>query len=171
MIRYTCKCIYIGFLFIIWSLKAFSNDTDSLLQLLASKIPDTSRVNTLNAYSKTFNSTNPDSTVKVAMAARELAQKIHFNDGLALAYKNMGIGYYLQGKYVDAIKNWQLALDVYQASGNKAGVANMLSNQGGVYYQKGDDAKALELYLHSLKISEEVADPLRIATAMNNVGS
>ncbi len=171
MIRYTCKCIYFSFLFIILGSKAFSNYTDSLVQLLAAKIPDTSRVNTLNAYSKTFNSTNPDSTVKIAMAARDLAEKIHFKNGLALSYKNMGIGYYLQGKYIEAIKSWQSALDVYQAMKNKAGVANMLSNQGSVYYQNGDDAKALELYLHSLKLSEEIGDPLRIATALNNVGS
>ncbi len=172
MRQHICKYIYIHFLFLIFIVSnAFGNDSDSLKQLLTTKLPDTSRVNTLNAFSKTFNNTNPDSSVKIAMAARDLAEKIHFKNGLALAYKNMGIGYYLQGKYVEAIKTWQLALDVYQAMGNKAGVANMLSNQGGVYYQKGDDAKALELYLHSLKISEEVGDPLRIATALNNVGS
>src|SRR6188768_754205 len=82
----------------------------------------------------------------------------------------MGIGYYLLGKYVDAVKTWEQALAVYKLMGDKKGVANMLSNEGAVYFAQGDDAKALELHLQSLKMSEEINDTLRILTSLTNIG-
>ena len=47
----------------------------------------------------------------------------------------------------------------------------MLSNQGAVYFNRGDDAKSLELHLESLKLSEEINDTLRILTSLNNIGA
>ncbi|MBK6990221.1 MAG: tetratricopeptide repeat protein [Bacteroidetes bacterium] len=83
----------------------------------------------------------------------------------------MGIAFYLQGKYIDAVNHWQQALEVYKSIGDKVGVANMLSNQGAVYFNQGDDAKSLQLHLQSLKMSEELNDTLRIVTSLTNIGS
>ena len=82
----------------------------------------------------------------------------------------MGNAYYLQGKFVEPIKTWQSAIEVYEKIGDKTGVANMLSNQGAVYFEKGDEAKSLELHLQSLKLSEELNDTLRILTSLINIG-
>jgi tetratricopeptide (TPR) repeat protein len=38
------------------------------------------------------------------------------------------------------------------------------------YFNAGDDARAIDFYLRSLRISEEVNDRLRIGTALNNIG-
>ena len=119
-----------------------------------------------------FSNTNiPDTSVKIANSSKELAEKINFKPGLALALKNMGIAYYLQGNYIDAINTWQKALEVYKSNGDKVGVANMLSNQGAVYFNQGDDDKSLELHLQSLKMSEDVNDTLRIVTSLTNIGA
>ncbi len=152
------------------SFNSYAGEIDSLKRILTSKIPDTTRVNVLNLLSKEFFNDNPDTAVILAATSRSLAEQINFKAGLALALKNMGIGFYLQGKYVDAIKTWQQALEVYQIIGDKKGVANMLGNQGAIYFARGDDAKALELHLQSLKISEETGDTLRILTSLTNVG-
>ncbi len=152
------------------SFNSYAGEIDSLKRILSSKIPDTIRVNVLNLLSKEFFNDNPDTAVILAATSRSLAEQINFKAGLALALKNMGIGFYLQGKYVDAIKTWQQALEVYQIIGDKKGVANMLGNQGAIYFARGDDAKALELHLQSLKISEETGDTLRILTSLTNVG-
>ena len=47
----------------------------------------------------------------------------------------------------------------------------MLNNIGAIYFSEGDDTKALENYLESLRISEELGDTLRIATALVNIGA
>ncbi len=148
----------------------YASEIDSLKRILSSNISDTIRVNILNSLSKSYFNDNPDTAVIIASSSRSLAEKINYQSGLALALKNMGIGFYLQGKYVDAIKTWQQALEVYQIIGDKKGVANMLGNQGAIYFARGDDAKALELHLQSLKISEETGDTLRILTSLTNTG-
>jgi class 3 adenylate cyclase len=149
---------------------ASANEADSLRRLLSSTIPDTTRVNVMNTLSKSYFDTNPDSSVIIANSSKVLAERIKYKAGLALAIKNMGIGYYLQAKYVEAIKTWQNAMEVYKLIGDKAGVANMLGNQGAVYFNQGDDAKSLELHLKSLKMSEDVGDTLRIITSLVNIG-
>jgi adenylate cyclase len=149
---------------------AFANEVDSLKKILSATIADSTRVDVLNALSKSLFNTNPDTAITIAASAKSLAEQIDYKTGLALACKNMGIGYYLGGKYKEAVLTWQQALDVYKVIGDKAGVANMLSNQGAVYFNQGDDAKALELHLQSLKMSEGINDTLRIVTSLSNIG-
>lgn len=153
------------------SLSAQSNEIDSLRTVLSSEVSDSIKVDALNALSKSFFNSNPDTSVTIADSSRSLAEKIDYKPGLALALKNKGIGYYLQGIYIDAIKTWQEAQKIYTIVGDKAGIANMLSNQGAVYFNKGDDAKSLEIHLQSLRISEEINDTLRILTSLNNIGA
>ncbi|MBK9732665.1 MAG: tetratricopeptide repeat protein [Chitinophagaceae bacterium] len=145
---------------------AYGAERDSLIKLINAAKDDSNKVKLLNTLSKSLFDANPDSSVTIALASKKLAEEINYKTGLGLALKNMGIGYYLQGKYVEAINTWQLALEVYDAADDKKGVANMLSNQGAVYFNQGDDAKALELHLESLKMSEGIGDTLRILTSL-----
>ncbi len=159
------------FFFIYLQVHAQSNVADSLRKLLAKKHPDTTRVNLLNALSKSLFNDKPDTSVVISTSAKTLAEQVNYKPGLALALKNTGIGYYLQGKYINAVKSWQQAQEVYKANGDEAGVANMLSNEGAVYFNQGDEAKSLELHLQSLKMSEDINDTLRILTALTNIGA
>jgi len=150
---------------------AQSGETDSLAAILRGSIPDSVRVDALNNLAKSYFNANPDSSVAIGSRSAALATIIDYKPGLALALKNKGIGYYLQGIYIDAIKTWEEALEVFKQIGDKTGIANMLSNQGAVYFNQGDDVKSLELHLQSLKISEEINDTLRILTSLNNIGA
>jgi adenylate cyclase len=149
---------------------AFANETDSLKKILLTTIADSTRVDVLNALSKSFFNINHDTSIVIAATAKLLAETKNYKSGLALAYKNMGIGYYLGGKYKEAVLTWQQAIEVYKLLNDKTGVANMLSNQGAVYFNQGDDAKSLELHLKSLKMSEEIVDTIRIITSLINIG-
>jgi len=171
MFRLTAKIVFLFFVLTgTLSGKTFAGETDSLKNLLSTRLPDSIRVNVLNALSKAYFNTRPDTSIFIAAESKNLAEKIQYNPGLALAYKNMGIGFYLQGKYKDAVLTWQRAIGVYRLLGDKKGEANMLSNQGAVYFNQGDDAKALELHLQSLKMSEEINDTLRVLTSLTNIG-
>ncbi|MFT3910068.1 MAG: adenylate/guanylate cyclase domain-containing protein [Ferruginibacter sp.] len=171
MINKTCRFIIVSLLFFFCShTNAYSGEIDSLKNLLSTNLNDSVRVNVLNALSKAFFNDNPDTSVTIALTSKKLAEQINYQRGLAQANKNLGAGYYLQGKYKDAVISWQQALDVYKLNDDKTGVANMLSNMGAVYFAQGDDAKAMELYLQSLKMSEELNDTLRILTVLNNIG-
>ncbi|MFT3681314.1 MAG: adenylate/guanylate cyclase domain-containing protein [Ferruginibacter sp.] len=168
-----CRFLVLNiFLFLSFSSKAQSNEIDSLQKLLSvPSITDSAKVDLLNTISKSFISSNPDTAIVIANSAKSLAEHINYQPGLALALKNIGLANYTGSKYKDAIVSWQQAQDVYQLIGDKKGVANMLSNQGAVFFNQGDDAKALELDLKSLKMSEELNDTLRILTSLINIGT
>lgn len=155
----------------LFSHKVFASQQDSLRKLLKSQTEDTFRVNILNQLAKTYFESNPDSAIKISQASKMIADKIGYKSGWALAQKNIGIVYYLQGNYIDAIKTWDQAIQVYQSIGDKRGVANILGNQASVYFNQGDEAKSLELDLKSLQISESINDTLRIVTSLNNIGT
>jgi adenylate cyclase len=144
---------------------------DSLKRMLAKTPEDTSKVNLLLAISKQLLSDAPVESIAFAERARELAETESFATGLALSYKQIGMGYYFQSKWVDAINNWELARNAFEAAGDKKGVANILSNLGAIYFNQGDDEKALGLYIQALKAAEEIKDTLRIATVDINIGA
>ena len=154
-----------------FSLKAQNNQIDSLLKVIDKSSNDSNKVNTLNVLAKKYFQTDPEKSVFYGLQSSALAKKLNFKKGLALAYKNIGIGYFYRGNYIEAIKSYEFALQTFDSIGDKKGMANIYSNIGNVYYNQGDDEKALELYLKSLKYSEEINDTLRMVTALGNIGA
>ena len=148
-----------------------SGQTDSLLRILKTNIPDSTRINVLNQLAREFVNDKPDTSIRIAFSAKELSKAAGFNKGLALANKNIGMGYYFKGDYLEALAAWEEALNIYTKIGDRRGIANMLSNQAAIYYNQGDDAKSLELDLKSLKIAEETNDTLRVISSLNNIGT
>ena len=150
---------------------AQSREIDSLKSVIATQSDDTNKVNSLNALSRSFFSSNSDQAIEHATKAKDLSEKINYSRGLALALKNSGIGYYKKGNYVEALSNWEQSKKIYEKNGDKKGVANMLSNLGVIYRDQADDEKALELYLQALKIAEEIKDSVRTMTVLLNIGT
>ncbi|MEO5500611.1 MAG: adenylate/guanylate cyclase domain-containing protein [Ginsengibacter sp.] len=132
---------------------------------------DTAVVNNLLEQSKAHFSDNPEKAIILATEARDLAEKINFLKGKAFALKNIGMGYYFQGKYLEALQNWNESLGVFEEIKDEIGEANLLNNIAAIYAQQGDDEKGLEYSLRSLKISEKLNDKLRVLSALNTVGS
>lgn len=143
---------------------------DSLKQVLEHLEEDTSRVNTLNDIAYILYRISPDEAIEYGVEARDLSEKLDFKEGLAQAYKMIGLGYYMQGNYTEAIKNWEPALSLFEQFGDTQLVANMLSNLGSAYYTTGINEEAIEYSLRALKLAEELGDSVRIGTLLNTIG-
>jgi adenylate cyclase len=154
-------------------LSAFGQEgaVDSLNKVLRTAQPDTSRVSTLLALSGEFYRTDAEKARKLAVEARELAVKVGHKSGQAYAYKAIGMTYYFQNNWVDALVNWKLALETFEQINDLNGVSNMLNNLGAVHFNGGDDKAALDYYLESLKVAEASRDSLRTVTALVNIGT
>ncbi len=150
---------------------AQSAESDSLMTLLKKPQADSQRVNLLNQLARILVNDKPDTSIKIAYTAKEKAREIGYKRGLALANKNIGIGHYLKGQYLQALSAWDEAMSIYKLLGDKRGIANMLSNQAGIYFNQGDDAKSLEYDLKALRISEEINDTIRVVSSLINVGT
>ena len=169
--KYHFPLLWLVFLLSIGVNETIAGETDSLKAVLRKTTDEKRKVEVLNDLSKAYFNDNPDTSIAIANTSKKIAEKIGYTKGVALALKNIGIGYYYQGKNIEAITNWQKALDLFKGMNDKRGVANMLGNIASVYYNEGDEAKSLELDLESLKISEEINDTLRIVTSLINIGT
>ncbi|MEK6615672.1 MAG: tetratricopeptide repeat protein, partial [Bacteroidota bacterium] len=89
---------------------------------------------------------------------------------LARAYNNIGIIYYNQGSYPDALKNHFASLKIKEEIGDKQGIANSYLGIGNIYYNQGNYPDALKNYFASLKIFEEIGDKKGIANSYLGIG-
>lgn len=156
------------FLFIAFSIASLSQNRKDSAKISKA---DSASVNNLLQQSKSHFSDNPEKAIRLANDAKDLSEKINFSKGKAFALKNIGMGYYFQGKYLEALQNWNESLEVFEQVKDETGEANLLNNIAAIYAQQGDDEKGLEYSLKSLAISEKLKDKLRILSALNTVGS
>ncbi len=162
----TCKTFFCGLL-LAWSLNAWSQKDEGK----AAAGADSNSVNSLLSLSKENFSKDSAKAISYSLQAKELAEKIHFPKGVALALKNIGIVYYLNSNYLEAMDYYNQSLKVFQTMNDDVGVSNLLSNIGAVYMKQLDEAKALDYYLKSLTYAEKAGDKLRIVTALINIGA
>lgn len=143
---------------------------DSLKQKLETLEQDTARVNTLNDIAYLLFRLSPDEAIEYSLEAKLLSEKLNYKEGLAQSNKSMGLGYYMQGLYTEAIRNWEDALGLYEEFGDEQLAANMLSNLGSAYYTMGNNVEAIEYSIRALKVAEKVGDSTRIGTLLNTIG-
>jgi adenylate cyclase len=160
-------------LLLVCSMSSFGQDAvvDSLNKILRSTIPDTSRVSVLLQLSGQHSRTDPVKAREFALEAKEIAERTGHKSGLAYAHKAIGMTYYFQNIWVDALVQWRHALEIFTSINDLNGRSNMLNNLGAVHFSGGDDKAALDYYLESLRVAEANKDPRRTVTALVNIGT
>lgn len=83
---------------------------------MAEKKEDTVRVNLLNQLSQIYIQTSQDSVWQYALAAKELAEKIHYTKGLADALLNISICHRIEGDYSMALKENLESIRLHETS-------------------------------------------------------
>ena len=146
-------------------------ELDSLKTLLESDLPDTSRIDILLTLAQKTRSSNPNQSQGYSNLAYALSVDVDDKDRQAQAFKWLAMVYELKGEYVNANDYYQRSLENFKAVSNLEGESNILNNLGTINNNQGNDSKALEYFLESLKIAETIKDTVRIGTAHLNVGS
>ena len=169
------RCYYISLIFLLIFISGHSYsqqiDQNQPRSVIENAGEDTSRVNALNALGYSLYRTKPGEAIRYGAEAVELASKLGYQKGLAEAYKIEGLGYYMQGNYTEALRNWEPSLRLFELLEDQQGIANILSNRGSIFYTTGNNPRALEDYLRALPIAEKRSDSLRIGTLLLNIGS
>jgi serine phosphatase RsbU (regulator of sigma subunit) len=143
---------------------------DSLKLILKDLKADTTKVIMLNEIAASLIGVDADEAIKYGTEAKDLAEKINYPRGLAVAYKNIGVGHYFKDEFKEALQNWVPSLNIFEELGDEKLMANILSNVGVTFFNSGVYDQALENYLQALKLAEKVGDSLRIATLDLNIG-
>jgi len=163
--------IFLFFSFLSFSGISQDHTADSLKKLLPAAKEDTTKVRLLLKISGIYLNSSLADAKSYGMLAFELAQKLNFYPGIALALKNVGIAYYYEGNTSEALDYYSQSLHVYDSIGDRESKAMMLNNLGNVYYSTGTDDKALESYFKSLDVAEQIGDKDGIATAYSNIAN
>ncbi|MFI5156618.1 MAG: adenylate/guanylate cyclase domain-containing protein [Chitinophagales bacterium] len=153
------------------SLSAQDRVPDSLKAALSVTNEDTLRVEILLNLSKYYLNSSTEEAKRYGIQALELAQKLKYNPGRALALKNLGLAYYFQGHTSIALDYYGQSLRVYDSIGDLDGKARILNNFGTVYYSMGEDVKSLDSYFKSLAVAEKIGDKAGVATAYSNIAN
>lgn len=76
-----------------------------------------------------------------------------------------------KGDFDPALEFLEIALVLYQKTGNKIDIAHSLNSIGIIYWQKGYLDKALEYCSQSFQLREEIGNKQEIAHSLSNIGS
>ena len=132
---------------------------------------DTIRVKALLELSSFYLDSSPEDAKSYGVQALNLAQKINYHPGRALALKFIGSAYYFLGNTPATLEYYGQALQIFDSLGDLINKCIILNNFGTVYYMNGTDDKALDSYFKSLDIAEKVGDKAGIATAYSNIAN
>ncbi|MDQ6764207.1 MAG: tetratricopeptide repeat protein [Bacteroidota bacterium] len=149
-----------------------NNAIDSLKQkLIVNAAEDTNRVNLLLDLSRLYLNSNSEQAKNYSNKAKELSEKLGYHKGEAYALKNIGMAYYNETSYPDALLIWEQSLKLFENLHDREGAAIMLNNLGSIYMDHGDNEMALTYYLKSLDYAKQINNKTRIAMVLGNIGT
>lgn len=86
------------------------------------------------------------------------------------AHGRMGRLYRQRGDYDRALEHFQMAFDLFEAAGDRRGVAGALDDMGSIHWLRGDYHLALERHRKALGIRRALGDKRSIALSLANIG-
>ncbi len=165
-----CFIIFFSLIF----LQANSQDAaypDSLLKVLKqSTKEDSNRItNTLNlSYAMVYE--KPDTSMKLADEALEMAKRIQWQKGIALSLREKGLVYYFQSDLLNAMDYSQQSLKEGVPLKNKLFDASVYNNIANIYADMGQREKAMDYYKKLLATSQEMKHTTYEMNAWINIG-
>lgn len=145
---------------------------DSLAQLLAQHTQeDTLRVRLLNELGFEYWTINPQQSERYGREAHRLATQLQDDNGLAMAYRVVGVSYWSRGEFYQALVHLFKSQELYKKLGDHLGEGNATMNIGLVYADQKDHGRALEHFLRANQLFEKLEREDRIGITYNKIGS
>ena len=113
----------------------------------------------------------PDSSFIYANYALEASQKMGFKRLAAQSYKELGNTQYVKSDFNEALKYYQLSLDLFTELQDEKAIAGVKNNQGIIHKNLGNYPQAADAYYQSLELAEKMDDEILQARIHRNIGS
>jgi|SRR4051812_11000612 len=167
-------CFLLGnFIYFSLSAQSTTPKIDSLLKVVTTMKPDTTKANTLHEISRAYLNDLHDmaNVQKYADLELVLSQKLNYEKGIAYGLLNKGIYYWGTGEYNTALYHYKKSLKLMIHSGLKRGESSCYLNIGQVYVEQGKYKEGAEYLLKGTKIKQEVGDLRGVSIGYNNLGN
>jgi tetratricopeptide (TPR) repeat protein len=146
-----------------------SQPLGSLFKRLDTVSSDSGKVLLYYTISRAYWERNADSILLMSRKGKDIAEKIHYQEGLALTQLSMGVGYDLKEDYPAALNCYLQALRISEKLGKEELTANLYNDIGIIYAAMADYNEAKEYYLASLHIAKKNADRYQTAVLLINL--
>lgn len=145
---------------------------DSLISLLPSSKPDSSRARLLNTISRELKAQADNKrSLEFGNQALEVSLSIKNSYWIASSYNNIGMAFSGMGRHDTAFTIFSKAIELSNQFRDPKLEAHLLNNLGLALAEKGQRDKALEFYERSLKLRESIGDKEGIGSTYNNIGN
>ncbi|WP_121810686.1 tetratricopeptide repeat protein [Mucilaginibacter kameinonensis] len=151
-------------LFILLSLTVYANDINDVAAI------DTNEVISINANAYKNRLTNPEQTVQDANKALKLSTKLNYINGIAEAYRVIGIGKYYLDQPEKAIENYLNSLSYFTRNNNLKGEASVYNNIG-ILFRDHDYERSLDYLNKGLEIAQKINDAKLLGSLYLNIGN
>jgi signal transduction histidine kinase/Tfp pilus assembly protein PilF len=152
------------------SIQSFAIETDSLKTLLSQTTNDSVYVDILNKLSKSYRWNEPLTAMDYAVKAEKLSEPIHYREGIALAYHNIGAIYADKSNNELALEYYQKSLKINELLNDHKAMADVLGNLGLIFRRQRNYERSLEFQNRSLKLYREMNDSIGISNCYGNIG-
>lgn len=148
-----------------------SGEIDSLKKVAANSTKDSNLVNTYLELAKLYTRIDSDTALFYCNQTIKTGKEVNNYKGIANAYRQIGIVYYMKAEYDKAIDNFTKSLQTWQDAGDEKGVGRAYMNIGIIYFNLGQYDKALENYMKSSDIQARINDIDGLARSHNNIAN
>jgi two-component system, sensor histidine kinase and response regulator len=158
-------CLLVSFLFC----QAQKNSIDSLESLVIVAQPDTTKVLLLNQLVTALREGDNNKALKYAYEARDLAQQLDYQKGLAWALENVGWLSYRRGDHAIAFQLSTEALKISEEFHDYSAIARCLNSIAAIYYEQKQYDVAFNNFKKALQAASKGQDETAIARSQNNI--
>lgn len=155
--------------------QANSTAADSLQNLIRNYTTngkeDTTLVISLNSLSKITLGKNSKQSLRYAEQAEQVALRLQYESGVALSLLNIGAAEWKLGNYATSFDRYFRALRIYRSLGNQRGIAQTLTNLGGLYDMQHQPDLALRYFNEALTVAKVLGDKQVQAYLFTNMGA
>ena len=144
---------------------------DSLEALLATAPPDTTRVLVLAQLAFEHTQTDPLATISYGKQALQLAQKLQFRRGQALALIRLGSGFREAGNYPASLQVGLQGLRLAEVLQKPELTGRALNALGYLYWEQGSSRPALAYFMGAKKVAEKSHNMTLLTRVMGNIGN
>jgi two-component system, NtrC family, sensor kinase len=144
---------------------------DSLLRLLKTNIPDSSRSLILDRLGLSLMTSKPLVALEYAQQGLAVAQKAKFPKGISRNMNRIGAIMRVTGNYPKSLKMHLDALKIAEETDDLDGLVRIYNQLGLFYSSQKDHKKAIETYFKGIELSKKIKDKNLEMTLLSNIGA
>lgn len=147
------------------------SEADSLLKLVDTNIPDSSKLAAYRRIGNYYMDNNAGKAIQYFLKVNELAKKLNLPLQVANSYYSMGFCYLVKSDYDKSLENYQQSIRIYETLKDTFRLTNALMSVGNVYNSNNNFQKLNEYYDLAEVLAEAKKDTAQLSSIYSERGN